>query len=406
MKLQFRLRGNTEPKTIVLRVTNHNEQFFLATKYRVNSKDFDSKKQRIKASASVVDRNINAKLNDIEEKLHDFFYSGKNNDNEPTTDEIKTFILDILNPKATTGNSFLDFFNDYIESNKTRHSATTGRGLTIQTQRKFLQLRGLFLDFSQQQGKVYDFKHLNYDFYNSFICYMEDEKHFKPNNIGKYINAMKTMLNDATKRGLNKYPFYKDWKILKEEVQEVALNEDELKLIENAVLPERLETARQVFLLGCWTGQRFSDYSTITPQNIDESTNTIKLRQKKTDTDVTIPILKDYIKEIIENKPKTIVEQVFNRQIKEICKIVGINDEIQITETKAGKRTKIVKEKWQMVSSHTARRTFATICIERNINFEVIRKVTGHKDLKSFQTYIKIDNRRSAEVIADAFRNQ
>lgn len=72
-----------------------------------------------------------------------------------------------------------------------------------------------------------------------------------------------------------------------------------------------------------------------------------------------------------------------------------LNRSIEKTYTKGGKRVREIKKQWELVSLHTARRTFSTLMASKNIPYHDIMLVTGHKTLKSFQTYLKSNKEKS-----------
>lgn len=89
------------------------------------------------------------------------------------------------------------------------------------------------------------------------------------------------------------------------------------------------------------------------------------------------------------NLPKIISNQKFNKYIKEVCKTAKIDDEILVNETKGILRTSKTEKKSDLVSAHTARRSFATNAFLAGVPPIQIMKITGHKTEKAFMTYIK-----------------
>jgi integrase len=100
-------------------------------------------------------------------------------------------------------------------------------------------------------------------------------------------------------------------------------------------------------------------------------------------------------------KAPTVCEQYFNREIKKICKKNGLIDPIFKTVSNGGQKYTITKEKWEMVSSHTARRTGATNMYKAGIPTLAIMKVTGHTSESSFLKYIKISKEENARMLAN-----
>ena len=135
-------------------------------------------------------------------------------------------------------------------------------------------------------------------------------------------------------------------------------------------------------MIGCYTGLRFSDYSILKPQNINDGF--IKIKQVKTGSPIVIPV-HSVVKKILEKHngklPKSISNEKTNEYLKEI-----VSKEI----TKGGSQITQMREKWKLVQSHTARRSFATNEYNAGTPPLVIMAITGHKTEKSFLKYIRV----------------
>jgi len=160
------------------------------------------------------------------------------------------------------------------------------------------------------------------------------------------------------------------------------------------MITHKQERIRDLFVVGCLTALRYSDYSTLSPQNF-QGEYIVKLT-KKTNKKVIIPI-HDYVKEILDkyegNIQFGISIQHFNRYIKIICEKVGLDSEIIFEFTKGGKVMTKKNFKYELVSSHTARRSAATnMYLTGRMKTHEIMAITGHTTEKSFFRYIKTTN--------------
>ena len=108
---------------------------------------------------------------------------------------------------------------------------------------------------------------------------------------------------------------------------------------------------------------------------------------------MTIP-LHPVVSEILEKyeyqMPDIISNQKFNDYIKEVGKLAGINDNEVITKTIGGKLTSESLPKYELISSHTGRRSFCTNMYKRGLPTLMIMSISGHKNEKSFLKYIKV----------------
>jgi integrase len=167
-----------------------------------------------------------------------------------------------------------------------------------------------------------------------------------------------------------------------------------------------LDRVRDLFLLEIYTGQRFSDI----PQVLDLSDDveeSINIYQKKTFGKAFIPIhstLKNHLKNIKDKNYTEITSitlQKFNDYLKEIAQLAEMNRKHK-WKILVGKE-QISKEefRYNLITSHTGRRTFCTLALKNGIDRETIMKVTGHKTYEQFRKYVKVDE----EDMDDAFEN-
>ena len=162
------------------------------------------------------------------------------------------------------------------------------------------------------------------------------------------------------------------------------LTENEIDLLVNYT-PEN-ETERIVinqFILGCLTGARFSDYSRFTSANI--STGKLVYVSMKTKIKSELPLSTAVERIIMNDLSKGSVSMTtFNKTIRSICKKCGINETTQIFH----KGEDAIGEKWQFVTSHTARKSFATNVYLRCRDIFLISKYMGHSSVDMTATYI------------------
>lgn len=180
----------------------------------------------------------------------------------------------------------------------------------------------------------------------------------------------------------------------------IALKENELETLSNFDLSQnkRLESVRDLFLLEVLTGQRFSDLEKVLDKN-NVSETEIRIYQQKTNELVSIPIhpkLKKHLLTISEKYPNglpIISNQKFNDYLKEVCKLVGCFDSSHSWVTMSG-RTKTTQTdfRYNLISSHTGRRTFCTLSLMQGIKHELIMKVSGHRSYEQFKDYVKVDD--------------
>ena len=161
-----------------------------------------------------------------------------------------------------------------------------------------------------------------------------------------------------------------------------------------------------LFVVGCLTALRYSDYSTLTKDNFQDGF--IIKRTKKTNVTVRVP-MHDYVREIIAKYdgdiPSGLCIQYFNKYLKIIMKEIGLTDKITYSYTVGGVLKTVTKEKWELISSHTARRSAATnLYMTGRMKTLEIMKLTGHRSEQNFFRYIRLTQDDTARSISgDSF---
>ena len=240
-----------------------------------------------------------------------------------------------------------------------------------------------------------DYSTINLEFYNKFKNYCdelvlsEEKTGLSKNTFGGHIKLLKTFLNYAKGNGWNKYEAYTldAFKITSEEIKAVALTEDEVNGLAELNLSHRprLALSRDFFVLGCETGLRYIDYSKISKQSIEEVTNgyNLHVQTQKTDKAVVIP-LSQLAMDILSKYNFQLPEPPTNQKLNENVKVIA--EMIKTDKT---------------ITTHTARRTFATNQYEAKTPVQWIMKITGHKTESEFYKYIGSALNKNAEMVRD-----
>ena len=255
---------------------------------------------------------------------------------------------------------------------------------------------------------------------------------FMRKTTNKYIKSFKALIRYAAQDGL-----HNNLKCLEEigtvcedpgtTQTEVVLTENEIQaLYEMPLEPGEKMDVRDLFLVGCYTGQRFSDFSRIARDNFTTLTDKdgsqipiIKLVQKKTNREIEMPIINDNLIAIMERhnyKLPNISDVVVNRYIKEICKelsdsVTTLKDNIETAITKKetvaekngtmrferNERGKVIRPKYELVRTHTARRSLITfLAKETNLSYSEIMTISGHTTERLVRLYVKMDKDQDA----------
>ncbi len=304
------------------------------------------------------------------------------------------------------GTSLFSYIKYFIENSHKRINPRSGVPISYKMKREYSVTFDYLKLYAQQYGEP-DFVDIDMEFYNNFTELLRD-KGLQTNTVGKKIQTLKIFLNSATEDGINVYNKYKSrkFRVISEEVENIYLDVTELEQFYKFDLKYKpsLERVRDLFIVACWTGLRFSDLHQIAPERINNGILTLK--QTKTGDSVWIPLYP--IVQVILDKyngklPKPISNQKYNDYLKEAAKMAKLKAPFIKTIYKKGKKLEKMHEKHELITSHTARRSFCTNAYEMGIPSITIMAISGHKTEQAFLKYIKMDGKRHAEKMRDVW---
>jgi len=374
------------------------------TGFQIKSENWSNETQQTRRKADVFDfktggsPNIESGRNNFNDQIKDLRTSIENdlmvtNKADVNSDWLVTLIDKYWNPEKYQTTLFR-FIEAFIEKAKTKPNHKTGRPVSYKMQREYNVTFDYLKTHSEKTKKVFDFKDINIEFYDGFIQFLQG-KNLAVNTIGKKIQTLKIFLNAAKEENKNPYDAYKSrrFEALTEEAETIYLNEAELQKIYEYDFSNKpsLDRVRDLFLVGCWTGNRFSDLDQVTPENITDKL--IHVKQKKTGKKVLIPlhpVVRSILKKYNGRLPEPITNQKFNLFLKDVARLAKINDVVHKSITKGGERTSKPYKKYQLVTTHTARRSFATNLYKSGFPTLSIMAITGHSTEESFLKYIKV----------------
>ena len=237
----------------------------------------------------------------------------------------------------------------------------------------------------------------------------EDVTGLRNSTIEKKLGYFRWFLNWATEKGYNTNKAYKTFRPTLKQTQRkvIYLTKEELAKVRALELVgdnAYLDPVRDVFLFCCFSGLRHSDANNL--RRSDIKGDHIEITTVKTADSISIE-LNDITKAILEkykdvpftdNKAlPNLTNQAMNRDIKDLCKLACINEEIRITTYKGSTRTDSVYQKWEKVGTHTGRRTFIVNALSLGISPSIVMKWTGHSDYKAMKPYIDIVDSAKAQ---------
>ncbi len=259
---------------------------------------------------------------------------------------------------------------------------------------KYNNLKDKLIIFEKKHNTELKFKDINQNFMDNYIGFLRtlDEKPYKPlndNSLNRSLGFFNTFLLwakdkyhniDLSKIKTNVSPYDAD---------DIHLTEDELNVLKKLKLRPALERVRDLFLIGAYSGQRFSDYSVF--EKADIKNGMIIKKAQKTKSESFIPLNNKLLRLLdkYDWKLPKISSAKFNKHIKEVCMLAEFNEEVKEIVYRGNKKEVKYHKKYEMVGSHTARRTFITLSAEKGMPDHIIMKITGIRNIETLQKYKK-----------------
>ena len=392
MNVRYNLLKKKNTSYILLCISYDGKRLQTSINEKIDSNKWSKLKQRVKISCTEA-FNINSYLDKIEAIAKKIYYKCKMEGYSPTKDGLKVMIFSKLNG-SNKKLSFYEFVEEFTELSKNTKKKETidDYNYTIKSLK----------EFEKYKRRRIDWDTLDMKFYDAYMDYQYNVKGNSQNLFGKRIKHIKTFLNAAYESGNNKHLMYKGFKRLQFDTDTIYLNEQEIDkmYILDLSKNKRLERIRDLFIVECLTGVRYGDLMKITKEYIFK--DSIKIKVSKTGQvlhTLLLPTTKKILKKYNFILPK-ISNSNYNKYIKEVGEIACINQTLTQESYRSGKAVSFKRKKYQLITTHTARRSFATNMYKRKYSPVQIMSITGHKKESTFLKYIRITNEESVRMIS------
>lgn len=444
-KLKFFIRSaGDKMKWVRIRArfrVGSNIDCFAKTNLFIPKYAWDAKSQRVKMSyakesyknCNVVDF-INKSLGDIESNVLLEFMKCR------FSDINTSWFQGILNNdtkqnSAEKGVEIINYIDTYINEAKAGKRLTVKRGerFSISTIRSLIGFRKVFNDYLSVKRKFLKYEDIDMRFYFEFRDYMLKDKLYSLNTVGRILRSFKTIMYAAMEDGLHSNTIISNRRFKADNVctYGVFINMERLdmmydfsrtiksffsgKKVQNNIFYDILVRNKNklklwcnvldAFLVGCYTGQRYSDYIRISKDMIlnDNDKEMFRILQKKTKVTVLVPLKKE-VKEILDyygGSLNYVSEQRMNYYIKIICRELGFTEKIIVEETFDGEIIKNEYDFCDLVKTHTARRTLASNMYSMGVPISSIMAITGHSTEAVLRRYLKLDEVDKVKMLSD-----
>ena len=361
------------------------KSFVYSTGISIHPKNWNKKNRMpiVKSgSAGFELKKITARLNLYIEQLHKTINDIQLNKENVTRSKLKQALDDSFKlSKVSIDKSSVSSMMSYYIKQREKLNKYSRQGID-----KYKYLKNK-LEHYNKNLKTSD---INEEFMIDFINFLREHYKLTDITLNRTIGFLKTFLKWSIEYGVEIDNSYKKVTITSRDADHIHLTKEQVKVLESLELETKLDRIRDLFLIGVYSGQRFSDYTVFKKSDVID--NRIVKRAQKTNFKSYVPISKK-LKKLLDKYewrlPK-VSNQKFNAYIKEVCKIAAFNDEITRTKYRGKEKIIEIQPFYERVSSHTARRTFITLA-SYTVPDHIIMGITGIRSANTLKTYKKFD---------------
>ncbi len=381
--LRPEMKDTEELAPLYLIYQDRGKKFKHFTGQKIPVHHWDSSAQRVKIDSEYANR-TNQIIHKHKELIEGALSKIKQEALPNHIDRVKEVFKDLAS-KAQPGNRFYTEFESFIEESKGQKKEAT----VLIYQSVLRDIRR----FDTEENYNLDFDKISPDFYTRFSMYLIDRLDNTNNTVSKKIKTLKVFLHYASDKKLLDYSSYRTFKTSTTDSIRVLLDEKELASIFNLNLSmnKDLQVARDLFLFGCFTGLKYSDICNLKPDAAFD--NRIKTINRYNGNEIFIP-LNNYANMILkryESRSFYCFPQIknvsMNKYVKEIAKLAGIDKNIEILVHKGKEITRQVRPKYELITTDTARFSFASISLRAGMRPELLMLILGQKNINSLLQY-------------------
>ncbi|NOX86899.1 MAG: site-specific integrase [Chlorobi bacterium] len=358
---------------------------------------------RVKKKAGYDDLLINLHLDRLQDKVQQVYYEFERSGIVPTPAQLKERLdIELKGKDNVPAKSFNEYLQQFIveasEGKRLTFGKTRYRPLSIKNLKGF---QSQITEYQKSRNIILSYEQINVHFLDDFVEFF-NQKGYSQNTIARHIKHLKLIMRSAKQEGMHSNTAFegKLFRVPQIRVDPVYLNESELNRLYNLDLSDhpQLEITRDVFLLGCYLAQHYTDYKAVKKKNLTvlgDGRKALKIYQLRNGKEVIVPlrqeadtILRKYDYEL----PPT-NEQKINEKLQILGKMAGIDEPVTIIINKGGRKKEKSLPKYQFIKTYTARRSGCINMYLANVPTVEIMAISGHKTERDLLAYIKNSNK-------------
>lgn len=422
VKASFNLRQpkSKRPTNIYLIVRINQKQAKLSTGVKVYPDQWNIKKQeayiscRLTESDNINNTIANKKLLELRNQFEEFkrYLCDNPSKLENCWELLRKYIYKDSDMRRSKKINVIHWLRNAIANDKT--IKTSGERKGASTMETYLIILKDFNNFLLEKDReVIGFEDINLALIKEYETYLfnkkvKGERTTATSTVGNKCVQLISIIKRAEPYNLidiheSKLDKYTKPKSRQGDENEISLSEEDINKIHSLKLSGKEEVVKDVFILQCWTGQRFSDMLSLNKGIVKNTDNgqILEIVQTKRTHRVAIPLFPvalEILKKYDFNLPE-ISKNTMLRYLKKIGLKAGLTEEHIVTEDRGGKVTNSIKQRWELIGTHTARRSYISNMLKRGYDSHLLMKITGHTTEEAFKRYVKVSSGDVASLI-------
>lgn len=409
-------KGKSNTLSIFIRYRHNDSYTDFNTGVKIPSNHWNVKKKEVystrgildnKANADLIeslkkqDSSNNAKIKTLEAKIKDVANRLHLEGIDPEVNKVKEIVSEIKEASKEVPKTLLSEFEAFrgvikenIAHGTYKHYKVTESHLTAFL--KKVNKPNLKVD-EMDYKNITDFKH-----------FLKTTLKLSDSSANNHLNRVKRFLGEKFKEGTYKTLDFKEVKRHKIDYANdylIYLTIEEIKKIQKIELKEgsRLDKVRDILLMACSTGLRFSDVMRLTKDRIKDNSIHISTQKNKKLVKIPLFLFANEILEKYDNELPTISNQKMNEYVKELAELAEVN-EVVILDHYKGKRTKgKAFKKYELISSHTGKKTFIMLNIEAGTPIHILSEITGN-NIETLKHYYRVTDETKRKYLENVER--
>jgi integrase len=408
MKHSFFLRKpKSDKKTLILFTCYFKKElkkFVYSTGENIVPLHWSKENKAPKMKGSVKDKDstsINMQINRYSEAFEDLVNRCKITGIQLTSDLLKSHFDDTFKKSSSKKDLFFDTYDAFMIEKQKRKEWKPA------TVKRYKNIKNHLEEFEKKIDYKLTFNAINERFYTDFTDYCYNTLDHYTNTFARNIGLFKTFMYWAFDNKITYNDAFKKFKKpIRVVTKEEALSLEQIEEIFNFDCnSSKLEKARDIFIFQCFTGLRYGELKSINKRVVINGILFIKEDKDVTKPPREIPLfsVSKFILKKYDYQLPLITNQKQNDYIKELLKAMKWSNDVEYSRTKNKEKETIIKPFHDRISTHTARRSFITVMKNKGIADKTIMSMTGHKDIKTFNMYHKVDNIAREDAVQEAF---